>query len=94
MQKRFESHIITELMKVTETLTGRQIPPEIVRAIGSGPNEEDLVNSGLEETMICAYLELREIQKQHKGAIDLRQAGFLSAINKVANAYLMIGVFP
>jgi len=94
MQKRFESHIITELMKVTETLTGRQIPPEIVRAIGSGPNEEDLVNSGLEETMICAYLEMREMQKRHGEKIDLRLAGFLLAIDKVANAYLTIGVFP
>jgi len=44
--------------------------------------------------MICAYLEMREMQKRHGEKIDLRLAGFLLAIDKVANAYLTIGVFP
>ena len=30
-----------------------------------GPSEEDLVNSGLEETMIGAYHPIRETWKQH-----------------------------
>jgi glutamate dehydrogenase (NAD(P)+) len=54
--------------------------------------EEELVNSGLEETMIAAYQELRTIQKDR--GVDLRTAAFINAIGKVAMAYLQRGIFP
>jgi len=59
-----------------------------------GAGEEDLVNSGLEETMISAYDQIREIRMQNKDLPDLRTAAFLSAINKVAVSYLELGIFP
>ncbi|HLB00216.1 MAG TPA: Glu/Leu/Phe/Val dehydrogenase, partial [Bacteroidota bacterium] len=58
-----------------------------------GPDEEALVNSGLEDTMIEAYHEIREIWKQHDG-IDMRTASFIDAIDKVAQSYMELGVFP
>ena len=57
-----------------------------------GAGEEDLVNSGLEETMIYAYNEIREERKKHD--VDLRTAAFISSINKVAKSYLEMGIFP
>jgi len=50
------------------------------------------VNSGLEETMVAAYNELRVIQAQRK--VDLRTAAFINAIGKVALAYMQRGIFP
>ena len=51
------------------------------------------MNSGLEDTMINAYNEIREIWKKTPGT-DLRTAAFISAINKVAASYIELGVFP
>jgi glutamate dehydrogenase (NAD(P)+) len=50
------------------------------------------VNSGLEETMVSAYAELRVIQKEHH--VDLRTAAFMNSISKVAMAYTQRGIFP
>ena len=50
------------------------------------------MNSGLEETMISAYAELRTIQQER--SVDLRTAAFINAIGKVAMAYMQRGIFP
>ena len=58
-----------------------------------GADEIDLVNSGLEDTMIVAYNQIAEIRNQHKG-VSLRTAAFINAIDKVAKSYLELGIFP
>ena len=58
-----------------------------------GPDEIDLVNSGLEDTMITAYHEIRNILKRTPG-IDFRTAAFINAITKVATSYMELGIFP
>ena len=57
-------------------------------------DEIDLVNSGLEETMTGAYNQIREILKSDPKIPDLRTAAFLNAINKIATAYMELGIFP
>lgn len=94
MGKRFEENVNTKMLHAVEELTGKKIPAEIFRQITHGADEEDLVNSGLEETMITAYNEIREIKKQHGDKIDLRTAAFISAIDKVARSYMELGIFP
>ncbi len=59
-----------------------------------GPDEIDLVNSGLEETMIDAYSQIRENWKSNPKIQSLRTASFLNAINKIAVAYMELGIFP
>jgi glutamate dehydrogenase (NAD(P)+) len=62
--------------------------------IAHGADEIDLVNSGLEETMITAYDAIRETKLKTPGVTDLRTAAFVNAINKVAVSYLELGIFP
>ncbi|HMA19882.1 MAG TPA: hypothetical protein VKO87_03715, partial [Gemmatimonadaceae bacterium] len=62
------------------------------RRAAEAAGEEELVNSGLEETMVAAYAELRAIQKEE--SVDLRTAAFMNAIGKVAMAYTQRGIFP
>ena len=57
-----------------------------------GASEEDLVNSGLEDTMVGAYHEIRVSARRHN--TDLRTGGFISAIDKIAIGYQMLGIFP
>jgi glutamate dehydrogenase (NAD(P)+) len=59
-----------------------------------GSDEEDLVNSGLEETMITAFQEIADIRNRHKQIPDLRTAAFVCAIRKIAASYQDLGIFP
>ena len=52
--------------------------------IAHGPDEIDLVHSGLEETMITATREIMEIWKANPAIPDMRSAAYVCAINKVA----------
>jgi glutamate dehydrogenase (NAD(P)+) len=81
-------------MSAVEKATGRLFPLEEHRRIARGADEIDLVNSGLEETMIGAYRQIREMMRQDARIKDLRTAAFLNALRKVANSYLELGIFP
>ncbi len=63
-------------------------------AFAHGPDEQDLVNSGLEETMIAACHDLLKTPRDHQGIPDLRMAAFVNAIHKVARSYSEMGILP
>ena len=67
---------------------------EQIEQVTHGASEEDLVNSGLEETMIGAYHPIREVWKQQRDKVDLRIAAMIVAIDKVAMSYEQLGIFP
>jgi glutamate dehydrogenase (NAD(P)+) len=94
MDKRFEESTYTNILEAVEGATGTKFSSDVFSKIAQGANEEDLVNSGLEETMINAYHEIREIKRQHRDKMDLRTAAFIVAIDKVATSYLELGIFP
>ena len=94
MEKRFEERSAREMLLAMEKTTGRTLSHEESSNLARGPEEIDLVNSGLEETMIQAYHEIREIKKRHDGQMDLRMASMLAAIDKIALAYADRGIFP
>ena len=94
MQKRHEQANELAMMKAIESATGRKFSDAEMKAVAKGPDEQDLVNSGLEETMIAAFHELLNLQRQTKGIPDLRIAAFVSAIHKVARSYMELGIFP
>ncbi len=96
MNKRFEEHSARRILQAVESLIGREFSAqkfsEVVSQVAVGASEEDLVNSGLEDTMVYAYQEIRGLGKEHR--TDLRTAAFVSAINKVAKSYAEMGIFP
>jgi glutamate dehydrogenase (NAD(P)+) len=59
-----------------------------------GPDEVDLVRSGLEETMITATREIMEVWKANPQIPDMRTAAYVVAINKVGTSYNELGIFP
>jgi glutamate dehydrogenase (NAD(P)+) len=93
MAKRFEEDSATRLLCMIEQKTKIQLTPEERRMVVKGADEIDLVNSGLEDTMILAYNEIREIKKR-TGCSNLRTAALISAIDKIAVSYLQLGIFP
>lgn len=94
MEKRFEERTNRQILEAVEQATGHAFTPEQVLAVAHGPDEIDLVNSGLEETMVEAYHEIREVQKSLPSIVDLRTASMVGAIRKIAVAYRDRGIFP
>jgi glutamate dehydrogenase (NAD(P)+) len=94
MSKRHEMANELAMLRTIEAATGKVFTDAERMQIARGPDEEDLVNSGLEETMISAYHELVETKAKHDGVPDLRIAAFLNAIHKVAKSYEELGIFP
>ncbi|MEZ4993640.1 MAG: Glu/Leu/Phe/Val dehydrogenase [Saprospiraceae bacterium] len=94
MDKRFNQRTYDSILDVVEQNTGKNINSRDRQIIARGADEIDLVRSGLEETMIHAYNEIREIWKQKKRVHDLRTAAFISAINKISSDYMTLGIFP
>jgi glutamate dehydrogenase (NAD(P)+) len=94
MQKRLAERNQAGVLRAVEKMTGRSLT-DAERAVAmSGMDEADIVNSGLEDTMIVAYHEIREALKRTPALADLRAAAFFVAINKVARSYTELGVFP
>jgi glutamate dehydrogenase (NAD(P)+) len=94
MEKRFNQQTYDGIINLIESTTHRSIGERERRVIAKGADEIDLVRSGLEETMITAYNEIREIMKRKKKISDMRTAAFVSAIQKIGSDYLNMGVFP
>src|SRR4029079_922472 len=94
MEKRFEERAFRKLLQTVETMTGKKLTETEILYAASGPNEEDLVNSGLEETMINSYQQIREIKMQYGAKADLRTAAFLNASNTIVVVYSHLCIFP
>lgn len=94
MSKRFEENTNLKILRTIEQATGKKIPQNVVKDIVHGADEADLVESGLEETMITAYQQIRDIARRFNLGLDLRTAAFINAIDKVAVSYNEMGIFP
>ena len=92
MSKRFEKRSAERILRSVEELTGDRFPEQVYEDVATGASEADLVNSGLEETMVYAYKEIRNIADRE--AVDLRTAAFINAIDKIGVAYGELGIFP
>jgi glutamate dehydrogenase (NAD(P)+) len=76
-----------------EDMTGHPFPPALRDEILHGIDEFELVNSGLEETMIQALHEITEIMYEQRTE-DLRTAAFICGLRKVITAYEQLGIWP
>jgi glutamate dehydrogenase (NAD(P)+) len=94
MAKRFEELSARGMVHAIESAAGKELSEADRKRLIRGPEEEDLVNSGLEETMISALHQIRSIQTANPRIPDLRTAAFASAIEKIARSYLELGIFP
>ncbi|MEX0684813.1 MAG: Glu/Leu/Phe/Val dehydrogenase [Balneolales bacterium] len=92
MDRRYEESVIKKMLEAVESVSSKNFSKKVVEDLVRGADEKTIVDSGLEDTMMIAYNEIREIRNQHK--IDLRTAAFVSAINKIGMSYQQLGIFP
>ena len=94
MENRYAANSNANLINTLEGLTGKTILPEHRLMIVKGASEMELVNSGLEDTMINSYREIREIMMSKPEIKTLRTAAFVGSIDKIAISYMNLGIWP
>ena len=94
MDKRFTEKTNKAMVEMVERLTGKSITEKERALVARGPEEIDLVRSGLEETMISAFDQMKEIRDANPKIDDLRSAAFVNAIGKISNDYISLGIWP
>ena len=94
LEKRFTENANINILHQIEELTGKKVTEAEKNIIAHGPDEIDLVHSGLEETMITATREIMDIWKDNPAIPDMRTAAYVCAINKVGTSYAELGIFP
>jgi len=94
MEKRYEERTYRRMLAAVEKLAGKPFDNEDLDQFSQGPSEVDLVNSGLEETMINSYRRIRDTRRRHDDKPDLRTAAFIVAIDMICRTYGDMGIFP
>ncbi len=94
LEARYQAHAESRMLRAMETTTGKRLTDTDRAAIVKPVDELTVVNSGLEDTMVVAYRQIRDLLRHTEGLEDLRTAAFLLATRRVAQAYLELGVFP
>ncbi|MGV8878305.1 MAG: Glu/Leu/Phe/Val family dehydrogenase [Sphingobacteriaceae bacterium] len=94
LNKRFEENTNLNIVNMVEGITGVSLTPLQRSTIVKGATELELVNSGLEDTMIRSYHEIHEVFRQTPRIGTLRTAAFVGAINKIAVSYNNLGIWP
>ncbi|MDG5767026.1 Glu/Leu/Phe/Val dehydrogenase [Balneolales bacterium ANBcel1] len=92
MDRRYEENAMGRLLTAIEGITGTTFSEQDISRLGKGPDEWDIVDSGLEDTMVTAYQMMYATHEKH-GA-DLRTSAYISAIKKIALSYQQLGIFP
>jgi glutamate dehydrogenase (NAD(P)+) len=93
MAKRFEGAREMRIIESIEAITGKSFGNDSKHELTRGPDEIDLVRSGLEGTMVDALNEVIMDGRSRKSK-DLRVAAYRVAIQKVATTYEKLGIFP
>lgn len=94
MEKRFTQNTNRAILDAVEDMTGKAASKVAREMIVRGADEIDLVNSGLEETMITAYHDIVKRYETNDKVADMRSAAFVTALEKIASDYENLGVFP
>ncbi|MBT8468721.1 MAG: Glu/Leu/Phe/Val dehydrogenase [Deltaproteobacteria bacterium] len=93
MTRRYQQISNNRILDAIGRLTGKSLPPEESALLLQAPNEIDFVRTALENTMAISYEKIREPWKR-RSLPDLRTAAYLGAIESVASAYALDGIFP
>lgn len=94
LENRFHHNQFKGIIGKVEELTGKSVNDRERDFLTRGGTEIELVNSGLEDTMITAYQQIRETMHLHPDIKDLRTAAFVCSLKKIASDYISMGIFP
>ncbi len=96
LSRRFDEQNARRILSAVDELTVEDIGEDrirkLVQEVRFGAGEREIVNSGLEDTMIMALEEMLGTKRELD--TDLRTAAFVNALRKIAVTYQQMGIFP
>ena len=92
MQRRQEEARHRLIVDEMERLTGNKVSDMFKERYLRGADELELVRSGLDDTMRIAWQSMAQVWRSREDVTDLRTAGFIVAINRVAETYQAKGL--
>lgn len=93
MVSRHEATFKREIVTAVEELNGVHFPEPMRSELIDAPNEREIVEAALADTMEQAYQRIRQVWLT-RNIPDFRTAAFLTAIERVSNSYVHHGIFP
>jgi glutamate dehydrogenase (NAD(P)+) len=91
LNKRYEEHRGETIVKAIQNISGEKLPQNIIDQLVRGANEEDIIASGLEDTMRVAFQEMLEIKKSYN-LTSYRMSAYAIALKKIEKSYLELGI--
>ncbi len=91
MHKRYEEDRGEIILKSIEQITGKKLSQNLTDQLVHGVNEEDIISSGLEDTMRVSFQEILEMKSKYN-LEDYRMAAYAIAIKKIEKSYLELGI--
>ena len=87
MDRRFAEAQSQKIIELMEGALGKKLDKQAKEQLLEGPNEINLVRSGLDDTMRESYNEIYEQQQSNPKIEDRRTAAYALAIKKIADIY-------
>ena len=91
MNRRYEENRGREIVNAISQITDKKISEKSIQQIVYGAKEEDIVNSGLEDTMRIAFQDIKNLKNEYN-LDNYRIAAYGIAIKKIEKSYLELGL--
>ncbi len=91
LNKRYEEQRGEALVSAINSLSNNKLPKDIIDKLVYGANEDDIVASGLEDTMRVAFQEILAMKNTYN-LKNYRNASYGVALKKIEKSYLELGM--
>ncbi len=91
LQKRYEEDRGEVILKALEQVSPNKLSKDLTNQLVHGANEEDIIASGLEDTMRVSFQEMLEMKSVYN-LDNYRMAAYAIALKKIEKSYLELGI--
>ena len=91
LQKRYEEDRGEVILRALEQLSPNKLSKDLTNQLVHGANEEDIIASGLEDTMRVSFQEMLEMKSVYN-LDNYRMAAYAIALKKIEKSYLELGI--
>ena len=91
LHKRYEEDRGEVIVKALEQISSNKLPQNLTNQLVHGANEDDIIASGLEDTMRASFQEILEMKSKYN-LDNYRMAAYAIALKKIEKSYLELGI--
>ncbi len=91
LNKRYEEDRGEAIIKAIQSISDKNIPKNLIKQLVHGENEEDIIASGLEDTMRTSFQDMLE-NKEKYDLDSYRMSAYAVALKKIEKSYLELGI--